>query len=68
VLGLHALLQARVAKGKLDADPDGGDAAFYKGKMLNAKFYCANILPQAMAYGKGIVSADDSALDESLFA
>ena len=43
------------------------DAAFYKGKMLNAKFYSANILPQAIAYGKGIVSADDSALDPALF-
>jgi hypothetical protein len=68
VLGLHALWQARVAKTKLDADPDGTDAAFYKGKMLNAKFYCANILPQAIAYGKGITSADESALDPALFA
>ena len=68
VLGLHALWQARVAKTRLDQDPDAPDAAFYKGKMLNAKFYCANILPQAMAYGKGIVSGDDSALDAVLFA
>jgi alkylation response protein AidB-like acyl-CoA dehydrogenase len=68
VLGLHALWQARVAKTKLYADPDGADAAFYKGKMLNAKFYCANILPQATAYGKAITSADDSALDPALFA
>jgi alkylation response protein AidB-like acyl-CoA dehydrogenase len=67
VLGLHALWQARVAKTKLDQDPDGPDAAFYKGKMLNVKFYCANVLPQAMALGKGIVSGDDSALDPGLF-
>jgi alkylation response protein AidB-like acyl-CoA dehydrogenase len=68
VLGLHAIWQARVAKTKLDADPDGPDAGFYKGKMLNVKFYCANILPQATAYGKGITSADESALDPALFA
>jgi hypothetical protein len=68
VLGIHALWQARVAKAKLDADPTGPDASFYKGKVLNAQFYCANILPQATAYGKGITSADESSLDESLFA
>ena len=59
VLANHALRQARVALG------DGSD--FYKGKVLNLKFYVNNILPQSVALGKQITSKDESCLDESLF-
>ena len=68
VLALHALWQARVAhtalaKGEVSAE----DAAFYKGKIANLKFYTKNILPKATALGKAIQNSDDSCLDEGLF-
>ncbi len=47
-------------------NPD--DAAFYNGKVLNLKWYCANRLPKAVALSKGIQAGDDSCMDESLFA
>ena len=63
VLGLHALRQARVA---LEKNPSLDDP-FYKGKILNVKFYVANMLPQSVALGKQITSNDESCLDPSLF-
>jgi hypothetical protein len=65
VLALHSLWQARVAHDKLQAGAD--DATFYKGKMLNAKYYAANLLPQSIATGKAIQAGDKSALDDALF-
>ena len=61
VLANHALRQARVALEK------GDGSAYYKGKVLNLKFYVNNILPQSVALGKQITSKDESCLDESLF-
>ena len=67
VCGLHSLWQARVASAKLAAGAQGEDARFYKGKVLNAQFYAANLLSRATALGKSIQAADESCLDESLF-
>ncbi|MGC6509723.1 MAG: acyl-CoA dehydrogenase [Myxococcota bacterium] len=61
VLANHALRQARIAIEK------GDDSNFYKGKVLNLKFYVNNILPQSVALGKQITSKDESCLDEALF-
>ena len=67
VLGMHALQQARISHGKL-ASAEGADQAFYKGKLLNLSFYCANLLPQSIALGKTITSKDESCLDPALFS
>ena len=66
-LGRHALIQARVASQKLQAGASGEEARFYKGKILNARFYMAHILPRAISLGKTITSKDESCLDEELF-
>ncbi|MEQ1564295.1 MAG: acyl-CoA dehydrogenase [Myxococcota bacterium] len=63
-LGLEALNQARVAKKRIAAE---GETAHRKGKLLNLKFFVANLLPMAVGLGKRIQSGDDSALDPSLF-
>ena len=65
LLGVHALRQAAVATEALAQSP--GDK-FYVGKVRNAEFYMANILPQAIALSKGIRSGDESCLDEVLFS
>jgi hypothetical protein len=67
VLGLHAVWQARVALAALDANPSDADAAFYRGKVLNARFYVKNILPRATALAKSIQAGDESCLTEGLF-
>jgi hypothetical protein len=64
VLGVHALEQAVVAQEAMDA---GSTEDFYKGKILNARYYVANHLPQAVALAKSIQAGDDSCLDELLF-
>jgi alkylation response protein AidB-like acyl-CoA dehydrogenase len=66
-LALHSLRQARIASMKLAQGAEGQDAAFYKGKILNARFYVKQVLPMAMALGKVVTSSDDSVFDESLF-
>jgi hypothetical protein len=63
-LGLEALNQARVAKQRIASD---GETPHRKGKLLNLRFFVANLLPQAVALGKRIQAADDSALDPALF-
>jgi hypothetical protein len=68
VLGLHSLWQARVAQQIVDGGNAGSeDASFYKGKILNAKFYMKNILPKATALGKAIQNSDESCLEDGLF-
>ena len=64
-LGIHALEQAVIAQEAIDA---GSDDVFYKGKILNAKYYVANHLPRAVALAKAIQAGDDSCMDEILFA
>lgn len=64
VLGLEALDQALTAKRMIEADKE---TPLLKGKLLNLKFYVANILPRAIALAKSTQAADDSALDETLF-
>jgi len=64
LLGMEALHQAVAAKRLIDAQ---GESDFLAGKLLNLKFYVSNILPQAIALGKGIQSNDVSCLDERLF-
>ncbi len=66
VLGLHALWQARVALEATEGASEG-DKQFYRGKVLNAKFYAKNILPKATAMSKAIQAGDDCCLEEGLF-
>lgn len=66
LLGLHAIIQARYAHEKL-AGAEGADLKYYRGKILNARFYGAQVLPRAIALGKTIRSNDSSCLDEALF-
>ncbi len=67
-LGLHALRQARLAQDAIDKGATGDDLKFYRGKVLNAKFYMTNILPRAVMLGKMITAGDTSCLDDDLFA
>ncbi|MCB9761908.1 MAG: acyl-CoA dehydrogenase [Alphaproteobacteria bacterium] len=67
ILGLHALEQALIAQAALDAGASGSDERFYKGKVLNLKFYVSSFLPKAVALSKSIRSGDESCLDEALF-
>jgi alkylation response protein AidB-like acyl-CoA dehydrogenase len=65
VLGLHALWQARVA---IELGDGGSEpAAFYRGKVANARFYAKNILPRATAYAKIIQANDQSCMEPGLF-
>jgi alkylation response protein AidB-like acyl-CoA dehydrogenase len=66
LLGAHALRQAVVAQAALDGGAH--ETAFYNGKILNLKFYVANVLPQVEALGRVVRSQEESALDETLFA
>ena len=66
VLGVHALEQAAIAVQAKADNPD--DSAYYDGKVLNLKWYCATRLPKAVALSKSIQAGDDSCMDESLFA
>ena len=68
ILGVHALEQAHVAQAALDNGASGDDLAFYKGKVLNLKFYVNQMLPKAQALSKTIRSGDESCMDEILFA
>ena len=43
------LRQAAVALRALDADPEGSDADFYRGKVASAKWFCAQVLPHLRA-------------------
>jgi hypothetical protein len=64
-LALEASNQARAAKRAIERD---GSTPHRDGKLLNLKFYVANLLPQAIALGERIRSGDDAALDPRLFA
>ncbi len=65
VLGVHALEQAQVAH--VRSQNNAGDADFYKGKILNLKWYCATRLPTAVALSKAILASDNSCMHETLF-
>jgi len=67
VLGREAIEQARIAVEKLEGDITDSERAFYKGKVLNAQFYTANVLPNVTAIASGITSGDASCMDEALF-
>ena len=67
ILGYHSLVQGRIALARLAEGVKGDDEVFYKGKVLNARYYCANILPRAISLGKAIRQGDESALDPILF-
>ncbi|MBN1335311.1 MAG: acyl-CoA dehydrogenase [Deltaproteobacteria bacterium] len=66
LLGMHALRQAVVARSALEAG--SSETAFYEGKILNLKFYVANLLPNVEALGQGIRSQEEAALDPILFS
>ncbi|TNE88405.1 MAG: acyl-CoA dehydrogenase [Deltaproteobacteria bacterium] len=63
-LAVESFYQAVAAKRKMDAS---GETNFLKGKLLNLKFYTANVLPEAIALAKAIRTADESPLDDVLF-
>lgn len=67
-LGRHALNQARVALACLAEGASEADARFYRGKVHNARFYMAQILPRSISLAKTIQSRDESCLDPELFA
>ncbi len=68
VLGLHALWQARVALEALaTCSPSEADQKFYRGKVLNARYYAKNVLPRATALAKTIQAGDESCLEAGLF-
>jgi len=61
------LWQAIIAQGKLDglgkAPEESPEAAFYSGKVMNARFFINNIMPQVYSRAEGIFSNDRSALE-----
>jgi hypothetical protein len=67
VLGREAVEQARIAVEKLQSDLSDSERTYYKGKVLNARFYASNVLPMVAAIGAGITSGDESCMDEALF-
>jgi len=67
VLAEHALTQARIALEQM-GDAQGEALTHLKSKVLGCHFYCNNVLPLAIALGKGIRNGDESCLDEILFA
>ncbi|MFN7143479.1 MAG: acyl-CoA dehydrogenase [Myxococcota bacterium] len=67
VLGLHALWQARVALEALATDVSDSDKKFYRGKVLNARFYAKNVLPKVTALAKSIQAGDESCMEDGLF-
>jgi alkylation response protein AidB-like acyl-CoA dehydrogenase len=68
VLAVHALDQATVAIEALKGENvSEGDRKFYKGKVLNAKWYSANNLPAAVAMSKAIQAGDAACMDADLF-
>jgi alkylation response protein AidB-like acyl-CoA dehydrogenase len=67
VLGREAIEQATIAIKKLDGDLTESERRFYRGKVLNAKFYAHNVLPMASSIAAGITSGDSSCMDEALF-
>jgi hypothetical protein len=68
VLMAYLLLwQAMIAQARLDAlgkvPEESPEAAFYFGKVMNARFFVNNILPQVYSRAEGIFSGDRSALE-----
>ena len=69
VLGLHALWQGTIAQARLDAgELSEADSNFYRGKVVGAQFYAAQVLPKAIATTKVIRSGDQTCMDPALFA
>ncbi len=67
VLGLHALWQARIALEASEGATSDPDKKFYRGKVLNARYYAKNVLPRATSIAKTIQAGDESCLEEGLF-
>lgn len=67
VLGLHSLWQARVAHLAIQEGARPEDLRFYRGKLMNARFYIKNVLPKATALAKAIQAGDESCLEDGLF-
>jgi hypothetical protein len=59
--------QAVIAQEKLDAlgkkPQEDAEAAFYSGKVMSARFFVNNLLPNAYSNIEGIMSGDRSALE-----
>lgn len=68
VLVAYLLLQqALIAQEKLDAlgksPSESTEAAFYSGKVMSARFFVNNLLPEVLHLAEGIMSGDRSALE-----
>ncbi|MEW6442186.1 MAG: acyl-CoA dehydrogenase [bacterium] len=67
VVAYLLLFQAVIAREKLEmlgrGAQEDAEAAFYSGKVMSARFFVQNILPQVFSRADGIVSGDRSALD-----
>ena len=69
VLAVHTLDQATIAIQALKGDSvSESDRKFYKGKVLNAKWYAANNLPAAVAMSKAIQAGEYACMDPDLFS
>jgi len=68
VLGVYHARAAKVAHEALAA---GGlteaQERFYKGKLVNLRFYVSQVLPESFALGKVIRSGDASCMDDAAF-
>jgi len=69
VVGWQLLVQARIAHDALQADPNGPDATFYQGKILTARFFAQNVLPDVRCKADVIKHHDTSLFEmaESAF-
>ena len=67
VLAYLLLWQAVIAQEKLEAlgrkPKEDPEAAYYSGKVMSARFFVHNILPQVFSLADGILSGDRSALE-----
>ncbi|MEV0358472.1 acyl-CoA dehydrogenase [Nocardia sp. NPDC050697] len=69
LIGWQLLHQAGIAIAALDAGAEGGERAFYEGKVAVAQFFARNVLPELAAI-RGILAELDTeimTLDEAAF-
>jgi alkylation response protein AidB-like acyl-CoA dehydrogenase len=69
--GMCLLEQALIAQKRLDELGDGHfDAAFYRGKLMSARYYLRNVVPNVWATEELVAEADPTIMDasEDIFA
>ena len=63
LIGWRLLVQANVAHAALSANPSNGDEAFYRGKIANAAFFAASMLPNLTALRGIVENLDDEIMN-----